>query len=79
MSTVRYSPLVSQEPVLNGRDGHDNGLVEFPFQTFLDDLQVQKSEKAAAKTQAERRRRILLIDQGRVIQLVLFKRLSERE
>jgi hypothetical protein len=53
-------------------------LVEFPFQTLLNDLQMQKPQVSAAETLAQGRRRILLVNQGRVVELVFLEGLQER-
>ena len=55
-----------------GRGGHQIQIV-LPFQTFLDDLQVQKAQEAAAESKAQRNRGLRLKLQSRVIELQLFQ------
>ena len=51
--------------------GHrgDHGLVEFPLQSFLDDLHVEHTEKAATKTKTQRLGSFQFEGQGSIVQL----------
>ena len=54
----------------------DHGLIEFPFQPFLNHLQVEKAEEAAAEAEAKRGRGIFLVDQGSVVDDFPLRRFS---
>jgi len=50
------------EAVLDTWRSEDYGLIEFPFEPFLYDLQVEETEKAAPETLAQGCRGVLLVD-----------------
>ena len=72
------APVGQVEAVLDARHGHDDGLVELPFQPLLNDLKVQKAQEPAAEALAQRSGRILLVRKGCVVQLIFLQRLQER-
>ena len=49
------------EAIPHGRRRKDNRLVEFPFQPFLHNLQMEQPQKAAAEPMSKRYRRIFFV------------------
>ncbi len=47
----------------------DNVQIIFPFQTFLDDLKMEKTQKSASEAKAQSSRCLRLINQRRIVQL----------
>ena len=61
------------EPIADTGDRQDDGKIVFPFYPLLDDLEMKKAEKSAAEPLSQGNRRILLVDEGCVIQLIFFE------
>ena len=59
-----------------GQGGH-KVQVKFPLQPLLNDLHMEHSQKAAAKTKAQRRGGFRLKGEGRIVQLELFQRIPQ--
>ena len=61
------------EPITDTRDGEDDGEIVFPFHPFLDDLEMEETEKTAPKPLSQGNRRIFLVGEGCIIELVFFE------
>ena len=72
-----HAAVLERELVLNARHGHDESLIVLPLEPLLDDLQVKQPEKAAAETLAQGSRGVFLINEGRIVELVLFQGIGE--
>ena len=59
-----------------GRCG-DKIQIVLPFQSFLDNLQMQQSKESAAETKSKRRGSFRFIKQRRIVQLEFFQRVSQ--
>jgi hypothetical protein len=59
-----------------GRGRHEID-VELPFQPLLHDLHVQEPQEAAPETEAERDRRLGLVEERRVVQPQLLERVAQ--
>ena len=57
--------------------GRDQIEIEFALQTFLNDFHVEQSEKAAAKTEAERGRAFRLVEKRSVVQAQFVHRVAQ--
>ena len=55
------------EAIPHGRRRKDNRLVEFPFQPFLYNLQMEQPQKAAAEPMSERYRRIFFVGEACIV------------
>ena len=58
---------------MNTGNGENDGEIIFPFQPFLDDIEMKESEKTAAKTLTQGSGGVLLINEGSVIELIFFE------
>src|SRR6185369_16271452 len=63
--------------ITNRRSRGDQLEIEFPFETLLNDLHVQKTKKSAAESKPQRRGSFGLVEKGRVIQTQLVQRVSQ--
>ena len=77
LCTSRHSPLRSQHAVVDVRRGHDQVEVEFALEPLADDLHVQQPEEAAAEAEAERARRLGLVEERRVVELQPLERVAQ--
>ena len=59
------------------RRGHEQVEVELALEPLAHDLHVQQAEEAAAETEAERLRRLGLVEERRVVQLQLLERVAQ--
>ena len=59
------------------RRGHEQIEVELALEPLADDLHVQQAEEAAAEAEAERVRRLGLVDERRVVELEPLERVAE--
>ena len=66
------------DPVDHVRRGRDEVEAELALEPLADDLEVQQAEEAAAEAEAERGRRLRLVDQRGVVELQLVERLAQR-
>src|SRR6267154_1917326 len=64
-------PVGQRHPVDDRRRRGDQVEVEFALQPLLDDFEVQQPEKAAAEAEAERRARLHLVGEARVVEAQL--------
>ena len=64
-------------PVQHARRRRHQVHVEFALETLLDDLHVQQPEEAAAEPEAERDRRLRLVEERRVVQPQLLERVAQ--
>ena len=69
--------VVEHHPVADRRRGQDQREVVLPLEPLLDHVEVEEPEEAAAEAEAERRRAVLLVDQGGVVELQLLERLGQ--
>ena len=70
-------PSVLVHVVLDVRHGGDEIEIELALEPLLHDLHVQQAEEAAAEAEAERRRRLGLVVQRRVVELQLLERVAQ--
>ena len=61
--------VAEREPIDHAGVGGDDVHVVFAAQAFLDNLQVEQTEKTAAKAKAQGNRSLRLVDERRVVQL----------
>ena len=59
------------------RRGHEQIEVELALEPLAHDLHVQEAEEAAAEAEAERLRRLGLVEERRVVELELLQRVAE--
>ena len=59
------------------RRGHDQIEVELALEPLADDLHVQQPEEAAAEAEAERPRRLGLVEERRVVELQPLERVAQ--
>ena len=59
------------------RRGGDQIEIEFPLQPLADDLQMQKTEEAAAKAEPERRRGLGFIGEARIVEMQPRQRVAQ--
>ena len=76
---VHLDPLAVHRPHAVGdvRRGDDQVEVELALEPLAHDLHVQQPEEAAAEAEAERLRRLGLVEQRRVVQLQLLERVAQ--
>ena len=63
--------------IFNARSGCDKIKIIFTLKSFLNDLHVQKSQKTATETEAERSRGLGLEKQGRIVKLKSLQSLAQ--
>ena len=66
-----------RHPVQHARRRRDQVHVELALEPLLDDLHVQQAEEAAAEAEAERGRRLRLVEERRVVQPQLLERVAQ--
>ena len=61
--------ILTKEALYGAREAYPDAEIKFinSLQTFLDDIQVQKSQKAAAEAKAQGQRGLRLKEQGGVV------------
>ena len=75
--TTSSLAVVHRHVVDDVRRGRDEVEVELALEPLADDLEVQQAEEAAAEAEAERGRRLRLVDQGGVVELELVERVAQ--
>ena len=65
------------DPVQHARGRRDQVLVELPLEPLLHDLHVEQAEKAAPEPEAERGRRLRLVEERGVVQPQLLERVAQ--
>ena len=75
--TMTSRAVVHDDVVDDVRRGRDEVEVELALEPLADDLEVQQAEEAAAEAEAERHRRLGLVDQRGVVELELVERLAQ--
>ena len=66
-----------RHPVQHARRGRHQVHVELALEPLLDDLHVQQAEEPAAEPEAERDRRLRLVEERRVVQPQLLERVAQ--
>ena len=77
LCTSTSSPALVVHPVGDVRRGDEQVEVELALEPLADDLHVQQAEEAAAEAEAERLRRLRLVEERRVVQLQLLERVAQ--
>ena len=75
--TSIHSPFIGADAVGDVRRGHEQVEVELALEPLAHDLHVQQAEEAAAEAEAERLRRLGLVEERRVVQLQLLERVAQ--
>ena len=75
--TSTHSPLSGLHAVGDVRRGDEQVEVELALEPLADDLHVQEPEEAAAEAEAERLRRLGLVEERGVVQLQLLERVAQ--
>ena len=75
--TSTQSPFARLDAVRDVRRGHEQVEVELALEPLAHDLHVQQAEEAAAEAEAERLRRLRLVEERRVVQLQPLERVAE--
>jgi hypothetical protein len=68
---------LERDAILHAGRGEHDGHLELALKAFLHDLQVQQTQKPATEPIAQRDGGVLLVDQGRVVELQLCHGLDE--
>ena len=77
MCTSIHSPFIGSHAVGDVRRGHEQVEVELALEPLAHDLHVQQAEEAAAEAEAERLRRLRLVEERGVVQLQLLERVAQ--
>ena len=77
LCTSTHSPLGVVDAVGDVRRGDEQVEVELALEPLADDLHVQQAEEAAAEAEAERLRRLGLVEERGVVQLQPLERVAE--
>ena len=70
-------PFFSLHAIRDVRRGDEQVEVELALEPLAHDLHVQQAEEAAAEAEAERLRRLRLVEERRVVQLQLLERVAQ--
>ena len=70
-------PVALEHAVGDVRRGHDQVEVELALEPLADDLHVQQPEEAAAEAEAERLRRLGLVEESGVVELQPLERVAQ--
>ena len=77
LSSSMTSPPFMLHAVAHARRRRDEVQVELALEPLLDDLHVEQAEEAGAEAEAERRRRLGLVRDARVVEHELAERVLE--
>ena len=77
LSSSMTSPSLQHAAEAHRRRGRDEVEVVLALQPLLDDLHVQQAEEAAAEAEAQRRRRLGLARERRVVEAQLVERVAQ--
>ena len=73
----RNFAVCRRNAVTHAGRGRDQVEIEFAFEAFLNDFHMQKSQKSAAETEAERGRRFRLVEKRSVVQTQFVHRVAQ--